>query len=83
MVEACGKFNSDQLGFTVIEFRLNDKVKAKAEPSLTGKVIEDASVKSMGLENYAAQPVVFKGVKKVRLAGSFGKGAAKERLRSE
>lgn len=50
--------------FSIIEFRLNAKGEGDGRTSLTGKVIEDATVKSIALENYSALPIVFKNVKR-------------------
>ena len=61
-----GTGTPSNLGFTMIEFRLNDKGEGEGRTSLTGKVTEDPAAKSVALDNYSAQPVVFKGVKKVR-----------------
>lgn len=49
--------------FSVIELHLNAKNEGEGKTSLTGKVALDSAVKAVALENYAAAPVVFKGVK--------------------
>jgi hypothetical protein len=54
------------LPFTVFELRMNEKGDGEGRTTLTGKVAEDAVAKSIAVANYAEQPVVFKGVKKVR-----------------
>ena len=54
------------LPFTVFEFRLNDKGDGEGRTTLTGKVAEDTTAKSIAVSNYSEQPIVFKGVKKVR-----------------
>jgi hypothetical protein len=51
--------------FTVFEFRLPANGDGEGRTTLTGKVTEDVAAKSVAVENYSAQPVVFKGVKKV------------------
>jgi hypothetical protein len=52
------------LPFTVFEFRLNDKGEGEGRTTLTGKVVEDTTAKSIAVGNYSEQPVVFKSVKK-------------------
>jgi hypothetical protein len=54
------------LAFTVFEFRLNEKGEGEGRTTLTGKVAEDTAAKSIAVSTYAEQPIVFKGVKKVR-----------------
>ena len=49
--------------FSVIELHLNAKNEGEGKTSLTGKVALDSAVKAVALENYAAAPVVLKGVK--------------------
>jgi hypothetical protein len=61
-----GTASPTNLPFTVFEFRLNDKGEGDGRSTLTGKVVEDAVAKSIAVGNYAEQPIVFKGVKKVR-----------------
>jgi len=61
-----GTASPTNLPFTVFEFRLNDKGEGEGRTTLTGKVVEDTVAKSIAVGNYAEQPVVFKGVKKVR-----------------
>ena len=54
------------LPFTIFEFRLNGKVDGEGRTTLTGKVIEDTTAKSIAVGNYSEQPIVFRAVKKVR-----------------
>jgi len=54
------------LPFTIFEFRLNGKVDGEGRTTLTGKVVEDTTAKSIAVGNYSEQPIVFKAVKKVR-----------------
>jgi hypothetical protein len=61
-----GAATPTNLPFTVFEFRLNDKGEGEGRTTLTGKVAEDPTAKSIAVGNYSEQPVVFKGVKKVR-----------------
>src|SRR5262249_41526650 len=49
--------------FSVIEIRLNAKGEGEGRASLTGKVAVDPATKTIGLENYAGLPVLFKDVK--------------------
>jgi hypothetical protein len=55
---------ADPSSFSVIELRLNRAGQGEGKTSLTTKVTYDQVTKSIGLENYAAQPVVLKGVAK-------------------
>jgi hypothetical protein len=48
--------------FTVIELRLNAAGKGEGKATLTGKAAVDPEVKTIALENYAGEPVVFKNV---------------------
>jgi hypothetical protein len=50
--------------FTVIELHLSKAGTGEGKTSLTAKVVADKDAKSIALENYAAAPVVFQGVKK-------------------
>jgi len=50
--------------FSVIELHLNSKGEGEGKASLTGKVTVDNTAKSIVLENYAALPVILKGVKR-------------------
>ena len=61
-----GTASPTNLPFTIFEFRLNDKGEGEGRTTLTGKVVEDTAAKSIAVGNYAEQPIVFKGVKKVR-----------------
>ena len=61
-----GTAGPTNLPFTIFEFRLNDKGEGEGRTTLTGKVVEDTAAKSIAVGNYAEQPIVFKGVKKVR-----------------
>jgi hypothetical protein len=61
-----GTATPTNLPFTIFEFRLNDKGEGEGRSTLTGKVAEDTVAKSIAVGNYAEQPIVFKGVKKVR-----------------
>jgi len=54
------------LPFTVFELRLNGKVDGEGRTTLTGKVAEDTTAKSISVAGYSEQPIVFKGVKKVK-----------------
>jgi hypothetical protein len=48
--------------FSIIELHLNAKGEGEGKASLTGKIAIDGATKSIGLENYAALPVILKGV---------------------
>lgn len=61
-----GTSTPTNLPLTVFEFRLNDKGDGEGRTTLTGKIAEDATAKSISVSNYSEQPIVFKGVKKVR-----------------
>ena len=50
--------------FTLIELRLDAKGAGEAKASLTSRVILDKEAKTLALENYAAAPAVFQGVKR-------------------
>ena len=52
----------DPSSFSVIELRVNRAGQGEGKTSLTTKVTFDAATKSIALENYAAQPVILKGV---------------------
>lgn len=54
----------DPNSFSVIELRLNRAGQGEGKTSLTTKVTFEAASKSIALENYAAQPVILKGVAK-------------------
>jgi hypothetical protein len=54
------------LPFTVFEFRLNDKGEGEGRTTLTGKVVEDTTAKSIAVGNYSEQPIVFKAVKRAK-----------------
>ena len=49
--------------FSVIELRLNAKGEGEGKASLTGKIVVDGSGKTIGLQDYAALPVILKSVK--------------------
>jgi hypothetical protein len=50
--------------FSVIELHLNAKGEGEGKASLIGKVAVDSAAKVIGLENYAASPVVLKNVRR-------------------
>ena len=52
----------DPGSFSVIELRVNKAGQGEGKTSLTTKVTFEAASKSIALENYAAQPVILKGV---------------------
>jgi hypothetical protein len=52
----------DPSSFSVIEIRVNRSGQGEGKTSLTTKVTFEAASKSIALENYAAQPVILKGV---------------------
>jgi hypothetical protein len=54
----------DPNSFSVIELRVNRAGQGEGKTSLTTKVTFEAATKSIVLENYAAQPVILKGVAK-------------------
>jgi len=54
----------DPNSFSVIELRVNRAGQGEGKTSLTTKVAFDSATKSIALENYAAQPVILKGVAK-------------------
>ena len=54
----------DPSSFSVIELRVNKAGQGEGKTSLTTKVTFEAATKSIALENYAAQPVILKGVAK-------------------
>ena len=54
----------DPSSFSVIELRVNRAGQGEGKTSLTTKVTFEAATKSIALENYAAQPVILKGVAK-------------------
>jgi hypothetical protein len=54
----------DPSSFSVIELRLNRAGQGEGKTSLTTKVTFDSAIKSIALENYAAQPVILKGIAK-------------------
>jgi hypothetical protein len=55
---------ADTRPFSVIELRLNRSGQGEGKTSLTTKTVMDPVTKSIALENYAAQPVILKGVAK-------------------
>jgi len=59
-----GAATADPSSFSVIELRVNRAGQGEGKTSLTTKVTYDQVTKSIGLENYAAQPVILKGVAK-------------------
>jgi hypothetical protein len=50
--------------FSVVELHLNSKGEGEGKASLVGKVTVDGAAKTLGLENYAALPVVLKNVRR-------------------
>ncbi len=50
--------------FTVIELRISKAGLGEGKTSLNSKVITDTTAKTIALDNYAATPVLFQGVKK-------------------
>jgi hypothetical protein len=50
--------------FTVIELRISKAGLGEGKTSLNTKVIADATAKTIALDNYAATPALFQGVKK-------------------
>jgi len=52
--------------FSLIELHLNSKGEGEGKASLTGKVTVDNAAKTIVLENYAALPVILKGVKRAK-----------------
>ena len=52
----------DEKPFSIIELRVNKAGQGEGKTSLTTKVTFEAATKSIALENYAAQPVILKGV---------------------
>jgi hypothetical protein len=54
--------NPDDRPFSVIELRVNRAGQGEGKTSLTTKAVVDPASKSLALENYAAQPVILKGV---------------------
>lgn len=55
---------ADSNTFSVIELRVNRAGQGEGKTSLTTKVTYEMGTKSIALENYAAQPVILKGVAK-------------------
>lgn len=51
--------------FSVIELRFPAKGDGEGKTSLSGKVTIDMTANTIALDSYAAQPVIFKGVKRV------------------
>jgi len=51
--------------FSVIELRFPAKGDGEGKTSLSGKVTIDMTANTIALDGYAAQPVIFKGVKRV------------------
>jgi hypothetical protein len=54
----------DDRPFSVIELRVNRAGQGEGKASVTTKTVLDAASKSLALDNYAAQPVILKGVAK-------------------
>ena len=52
----------DDNSFSIIELRVNKAGQGEGKASLTTKVTFEAATKSIALENYGAQPVIFKSV---------------------
>ena len=61
-----GAASTTNYEFSVIELHLNSKGEGEGKASLTGKVTVDNTAKSIVLENYAALPVILKGVKRAK-----------------
>jgi len=59
-----GNATADDRPFSVIELRVNRSGAGEGKTSLTTKTVFDPASKSIALENYAAQPVILKGVAK-------------------
>ena len=55
---------ADDRPFSVIELRVNRAGAGEGKTSLTTKTVLDPASKSLALENYAAQPVILRGVAK-------------------
>jgi hypothetical protein len=55
---------ADDRPFSVIELRVNRAGQGEGKTSLTTKTVMDPASKSIALDNYAAQPVILKGVAK-------------------
>ena len=55
---------ADDRPFSVIELRVNRAGQGEGKTSLTTKAVVDSASKSIALDNYAAQPVMLKGVAK-------------------
>jgi hypothetical protein len=49
-------------GFTLLEFRINAKT-AEGKSSLTSKIVADPNTQELGLEDFAAAPVILTKVK--------------------
>jgi hypothetical protein len=63
--KAAGRDTSDGYGFALIELRLARGTAGEGKATLAAKIAVDPDKKAIGLENYAAAPVVFKDVKRV------------------
>jgi hypothetical protein len=50
--------------FTVIELRIGKAGMGEGKASLNSKITADATAKTIALDNYAAAPILFQGVKK-------------------
>jgi len=61
-----GTAAATNLPFTVFEIRFPATGDGEGRTTLTGKVIEDTAAKSIAVDSYSSQPVVFKTVKKVK-----------------
>jgi hypothetical protein len=61
-----GNAASSNYEFSLIELHLNARGEGEGKASLTGKITADTAAKIIALENYAALPVVLKGVKRAR-----------------
>jgi hypothetical protein len=59
---AAANVASDESPFSILELRLNRSGQGEGKTSLTTKVTFEAASKSIVLENYAAQPVILKGI---------------------
>jgi hypothetical protein len=59
-----GPATPDGFPFTVVELRLNRRGEGEGKASITTPVTVDNEAKTIALANYAAAPVLLKGVKR-------------------
>jgi hypothetical protein len=64
-----GSAPSPDYPFTLIELRFNRKGEGEGKASLTARITADAQAKTLALDNYAAAPVVLKGVRRDNRSG--------------